>query len=65
MTAVEAEVQRMMSLISAAPVACPSKRATAQGMANELLCSIDRLRGQNLSQFARTGAQLRLSLIHI
>ena len=59
MTAVEAEVQRMMSLISAAPVASSSKRATAQGMANELLCSIDRLRGQNLSQFAQTGAQLR------
>ncbi|WP_267207555.1 hypothetical protein [Corynebacterium sp. Marseille-P8863] len=59
MTAVEAEVQRMMSLILAAPVASSSKRATAQGMANELLCSIDRLRGQNLSQFAQTGAQLR------
>ena len=58
MSAVEAEVQRVMSLICAAP-ASPGKQAVAQGIADDLLQQIDRLRGQNLSGFASTGAQLQ------
>lgn len=58
MSAVEAEVQRVMSLICTAP-ASPGKQAVAQGIADDLLQQIDRLRGQNLSGFASTGAQLQ------
>lgn len=58
MSAVEAEVQRVMSLICAAP-ASPGKKAVAQGIADDLLQQIDRLRGQNLHGFASTGAQLQ------
>lgn len=58
MSAVEAEVQRVMSLICTAP-ASPGKQAVAQGIADDLLQQIDRLRGQNLHGFASTGAQLQ------
>ena len=59
MSVIESEVQRVMSLICAAPAASPGKRAAAQGVANDLLRQVDRLRGQDLGEFASAGLQLQ------